>query len=100
MLRCIGYMHDIEYQTVLYTRELLLMPGWKDPQFTAFLTLWNYEEYWHGQALGRVLEMHDRPAHDPRLKAMRSWNHRGAVLQPVRVLGARPLRPPVPGACT
>src|SRR5690349_16508040 len=43
VLRCIGYMHDIEYQTVLYTRELLMMPGWKDPQFTAFLTLWNYE---------------------------------------------------------
>ena len=24
VLRCISYMHDIEYQTVLYTRELLL----------------------------------------------------------------------------
>ena len=29
VLRCLGYMHDIEYQTVLYTRELLLLPGWK-----------------------------------------------------------------------
>jgi len=45
VLRCLSYMHDIEYQTVLYTRELLLMPAWNDPQFTAFLTLWNYEEY-------------------------------------------------------
>ena len=26
VLRCLGYMHDIEYQTVLYTRELLMMP--------------------------------------------------------------------------
>jgi hypothetical protein len=83
ILRCIGYMHDIEYQTVLYTRELLLMPAWKDPQFTAFLTLWNYEEYWHGQALGRVLAMHDRPAHDPRLTAMRSWNHRTLFWSPL-----------------
>jgi hypothetical protein len=83
VLRCIGYMHDIEYQTVLYTRELLMMPAWKDPQFTAFLTLWNYEEYWHGQALGRVLEMHDRPAHDPRLTAMRSWNHRTLMYSPL-----------------
>ena len=83
VLRCIGYMHDIEYQTVLYTRELLLMPAWKDPQFTAFLTLWNYEEYWHGQALGRVLAMHDRPAHDPRLTAMRSWNHRTLAFSPL-----------------
>ena len=39
VLRCLGYMHDIEYQTVLYTRELLVTPAWKDPQFTAFLTL-------------------------------------------------------------
>ncbi len=83
VLRCIGYMHDIEYQTVLYTREMLLLPGWKDPQFTAFLTLWNYEEYWHGQALGRVLAMHDRPAHDPRLIAMRSWNHKTLARSPL-----------------
>ena len=76
VLRCIGYMHDIEYQTVLYTRELLMMPAWKDPQFTAFLTLWNYEEYWHGNALGRVLAMHDRPAHDQRLADMRTFNKR------------------------
>ncbi len=76
VLRCLSYMHDIEYQTVLYTRELLVTPAWKDPQFTAFLTLWNYEEYWHGQALGRVLAMHDWPAHDTRLTAMRSFNKR------------------------
>jgi hypothetical protein len=76
VLRCLGYMHDIEYQTVLYTRELLLTSAWKDPQMTGFLTLWNYEEYWHGQALGRVLEMHGRPAHDPRLVSMRVWNKR------------------------
>lgn len=76
VLRCLSYMHDIEYQTVLYTRELLMMPAWKDPQFTSFLTLWNYEEYWHGQALGRVLAAHDWPAHDTRLTAMRKFNKR------------------------
>ena len=76
VLRCIAYMHDIEYQTVLYSRELLMLPQWKDPQFTAFITLWNHEEYWHGQALGRVLEMHGRPAHDERLVAMRTFGKR------------------------
>ena len=83
VLRCLGYMHDVEYQTVLYTRELLLLPGWKDPQFTAFLTLWNYEEYWHGQAIGRVLEMHERPAHDSRLTAMRTFNKRYLTWSPL-----------------
>ncbi|MEO6123834.1 MAG: ferritin-like domain-containing protein [Ilumatobacteraceae bacterium] len=76
ILRCISYMHDIEYQTVLYTRELLMMPAWKDPQFTGFLTLWNYEEYWHGNALGRILEAHDWDAHDTRLIEMRRFNNR------------------------
>ena len=38
VLRCLAYMHDIEYQTVLYTRELLVTPAWKDPQFRASLT--------------------------------------------------------------
>lgn len=83
VLRCLGYMHDIEYQTVLYTRELLVTPAWKDPQFTAFLTLWNYEEYWHGQALGQVLAMHDRPAHDPRLVDMRGFNKRYLFWSPL-----------------
>ena len=83
VLRCLGYMHDIEYQTVLYTRELLVTPAWKDPQFTAFLTLWNYEEYWHGQALGQVLAMHDRPAHDPRLVDMRRFNKRYLFWSPL-----------------
>ncbi len=76
VLRCLSYMHDIEYQTVLYTRELLMLPQWKDPQFTSFLTLWNYEEYWHGQAIGRVLAAHERPAHDQRLHDMRRFNSR------------------------
>ncbi|MCU1388371.1 MAG: hypothetical protein JWL72_1709, partial [Ilumatobacteraceae bacterium] len=44
--------------------------------FTGFLTLWNYEEYWHGNALGRILAMHDRPAHDERLSDMREFNKR------------------------
>ena len=83
VLRCLGYMHDVEYQTVLYMRELLLLPAWKDPQFTAFLTLWNYEEYWHGQAIGRVLAMHGRPAHDARLTAMRAFNRRYLIWSPL-----------------
>ncbi len=80
-------MHDIEYQTVLYTRELLVTPAWKDPQFTAFLTLWNYEEYWHGHALGRVLAMHDQPAHDPRLDRDAQVQQALPVLEPGDLLG-------------
>ncbi len=82
VLRCLAYMHDIEYQTVLYTRELLMTRAWQDPQLTGFLTLWNYEEYWHGEAIGRVLERHGRPAHDERLVEMRRWNRRQLSYSP------------------
>jgi hypothetical protein len=83
VLRCISYMHDIEYHTVMYTRELLLTPAWKDPQFTSFLTLWNYEEYWHGQALGRILALHGLDAHDTRLRAMRNYKKGMLTISPV-----------------
>jgi len=75
-LRCVEYMHDIEYHTVCYTREMLVTKAWRDPDMTAFITLWNYEEYWHGEALGRVLDAHGRGAHAPRLAAMRQADHR------------------------
>ena len=76
VLRCLEYMHDIEYHTVCYTREMLVTRAWRDPDMTAFLTLWNYEEYWHGEALGRVLEKHGRTAHTPRLAEMRKADKR------------------------
>src|SRR4051812_24071510 len=83
VLRCIAYMHDIEYHTPLYARELLMIPAaWRDPQYTAFLTIWSYEEYWHGEALGRVLAAHDRPAHDERLTPMRHARRHQLDLSP------------------
>ena len=52
-------MHDIEHHTVCYLRDLLVTPAHRDPDITTFLTVWSYEEMWHGQALGRVLAAHD-----------------------------------------
>ncbi len=47
-LRCVRYMHDVEFHTVCYLRDLLLTPAHQDPVITSFLTLWNFEEFWHG----------------------------------------------------
>jgi hypothetical protein len=58
-IRCLRYMHDIEHHTVCYLRDLLVTPAHRDPDITTFLTVWSYEEMWHGQALGRVLAAHD-----------------------------------------
>lgn len=69
-LRCIRYMHDVENHTVCYLRDLLVTPAHQDPDITAFLTFWNFEEFWHGDALGRILSAHGEPS-GQRVQAMR-----------------------------
>jgi len=55
-VRCLTYMMDIETHTIIYLRDLLNTPASYDPEVTAFLSLWVYEEFWHGEALGRFLQ--------------------------------------------
>ena len=55
-IRCLTYMMDIETHTVIYLRDLLTTPAAFDPEVTAFLSLWVYEEFWHGEALGSFLQ--------------------------------------------
>lgn len=71
LLRCVRYMHDVEHHTTCYLRNLLNTRAHNDPDVTAFLTLWNYEEHWHGEALGEVLRAHGEPGGTPRIAAMR-----------------------------
>lgn len=70
-LRCLRYMHDVELHTSCYLRNLLNTRAHHDPEITTFLTLWNFEEYWHGEALAAVLDAHGEPAGAPRVGAMR-----------------------------
>jgi rubrerythrin len=53
--RCLAYMMDIESHTVIYLRDLLATKAAFDPEITAFLSCWVYEELWHGEALSRFL---------------------------------------------
>jgi hypothetical protein len=71
-LRCLRYMHDVEFHTVCYLRDLLTTRAHRDPEVTAFLTFWNYEEYWHGEALSRVLAAHDERSGAPRVRQRRN----------------------------
>ena len=61
-LRCLRYMHDVEHRTVCYLRDLLVTPAHRDPEMTAFLTMWTFEEFWHGEAIAAVLAAHDEAA--------------------------------------
>ena len=71
-LRCLRYMHDVEHHTICYLRDLLVTPLHRDPEVTTFLTMWSYEEFWHGEALGRVLDAHDEAGGVPRVRALRT----------------------------
>lgn len=61
-LRCLRYMHDVEHHTSCYLRDLLVTSAHEDPDVTSFLAMWAYEEFWHGEAIGKVLERHDETA--------------------------------------
>lgn len=53
--RCLSYMMDIESHTVIFLRDLLSTPAALEPDITAFLSCWVYEELWHGEAFSRFL---------------------------------------------
>lgn len=70
-LRCLRFMHDVECHTSCYLRNLLNTKAHHDPEITKFLTMWNYEELWHGEAIAEVLRAHDEPGGSVRVAAMR-----------------------------
>ena len=78
-LRCLRFMHDVEYHTVCYLRDLLVSPAHADAEITSFLSFWVFEEFWHGEALAAVLDMHGETSGNERVGAMRrglGWRER------------------------
>ena len=83
-LRTLRYMADVEYHTVCYTRDLLTTPSHKEADMSAFMTMWNREEFWHGEALATVLGIHGITVDFDELKATRlklGWKDR---LDPIK----------------
>jgi hypothetical protein len=70
-LRTLRYMSDVESHTICYLRDLLVTPSHKDPEVTAFLTHWAYEEFWHGEALDEVLRVHGMTANYAHIRDVR-----------------------------
>jgi rubrerythrin len=54
-IRCLRYMMDIETNTVIFLRDMLATQTAFEPDVTAFLSCWNFEELWHGEAFSRLL---------------------------------------------
>lgn len=59
--RILRYMGDTESHTILYMRDLLAGHSTRDPEITAFLSAWVYEELCHGRAITRLLKEVGRP---------------------------------------
>ena len=49
------FFADIESQTVYYFLEVAKLQVARDPELLTFLTMWNYEEYFHSHAITRLL---------------------------------------------
>jgi hypothetical protein len=81
------YFADVENQSLRYLRTLLGMKVAFEPEVAAFLATWNYEEFFHGYALERLMRACGvRIADDRRTQKMREsrWNERvERVLVPI-----------------
>jgi hypothetical protein len=82
-LRAVQYMSDVESHTICYLRDLLVTPSHQDPEITTFLTMWVYEEFWHGEVLDKVLAAHGRPVGFDRIRRIRLAQGRGDRMSPI-----------------
>jgi len=55
-IRCLTYMMDIESHTIVYLRGILSTCAIEDPETTAFLSCWAYEEFFHGRTIRQFLD--------------------------------------------
>lgn len=81
-LRCLRYMHDVEFHTACYLRDILVTRAHAEPEITAFLSIWAFEELWHGEAIEAVLRAHGEPAGAERIRDVRSAGAWRSVLAP------------------
>jgi hypothetical protein len=64
------YFADIESQTIRYLRTLLQMKIALEPDISAFLTTWSYEEFFHGQALAKLLDVTGKTVDNDRVATL------------------------------
>jgi rubrerythrin len=65
------YFSDIESQTIMYMRDLLHTSAVDDPDVIGFLSVWNYEEYFHGYALAKLLKVCGVDLEDERIASLK-----------------------------
>src|SRR5690625_7225767 len=56
-LRTLRYMCDVEYHTASSLRDMLVTRSRRETAVNAFMTRWNREGLWRGEALAYVLAL-------------------------------------------
>ena len=67
-IHALTYMCDIESHTVVYLRAILNTCAIEDPQTTAFLSCWAYEEFFHGHTIRQFLDAVGAPVSQTRMQ--------------------------------
>jgi rubrerythrin len=65
------FFADIESQTVYYFLEVAKLQVARDPELLTFLTMWNYEEYFHSHAITRLMRECGVPVEDATSRSTR-----------------------------
>lgn len=65
------YFSDIESQTIRYLKMLLQMKIAFKPDVSAFLTTWNYEEFFHGYELANLLAVCGHKLEEDRIELLK-----------------------------
>ena len=55
-IRCLTYMMDVESHTIVFLKGILSTCAITDPETTAFLSCWAYEEFFHGRTIRQFLQ--------------------------------------------
>ena len=66
-IRCLIYMMDIEGHTIVYLKAILNTCAIRDPETTAFLSCWAYEEFFHSYTIRQFLEAYGIPVSTNRM---------------------------------
>jgi hypothetical protein len=73
--RVLRYMADTESHTIIYLRDVLSGSTARDPEITAFLSCWVYEEFNHGRAIDKFLTACGRPPEKDHFSKVTSSAH-------------------------
>jgi hypothetical protein len=80
------YMMDIESHTAIYLSELLVSKACMDPVITSFLSIWAYEEMYHGDAFARFLRAYGITVDNDRATVLRRADTRGRIAATLTIL--------------